>query len=163
MGFTDIKWGLYFFLEFPRENLSLAFSSLLRLPTSLGSCPFFHHQRLPALCLSDPALRHISLSTQPRKFLHLQGFMDWASQVAHWWGWWGGFTCRVGDTRDVSSIPGLGSTPEEGNGNPLQYSCLRNSMDRGAWWAAVWWACERVGHDWATEYTHTWIRWSPPN
>ena len=86
MGFTDIKRGLYFFLEFPRESLSLAFSSLLRLPTSLGSCPFFHHQRLPALCPSDPALRHISLSTQPRKFLHLQGFMDWASQVAHWWG-----------------------------------------------------------------------------
>ena len=35
------------------------------------------------------------------------------------------------------SIPGLGRSPGEGNGNPLQYSCLENSMDRGAWQAAV--------------------------
>ena len=36
-----------------------------------------------------------------------------------------------------SSIPGLGRSPAEGNGNPLQCSCLENSMDRGAWWATV--------------------------
>ena len=39
--------------------------------------------------------------------------------------------------RDVGSIPGLGRSTREGNGNPLQYSCLENSMDRGAWQAAV--------------------------
>ena len=38
---------------------------------------------------------------------------------------------------DSSLILGLGRYPGEGNGNPLQYSCLRNPMDRGAWWAAV--------------------------
>ena len=38
---------------------------------------------------------------------------------------------------DASSIPGLGRSPEEGNGNPLQYSCLENPMDRRAWWATV--------------------------
>ena len=38
---------------------------------------------------------------------------------------------------DMGSIPGLGRSPEEGNGNPLQYSCLRNPIDRGAWWATV--------------------------
>ena len=38
---------------------------------------------------------------------------------------------------DPGSIPGLGRSPGEGNGNPLQYSCLENSMDRGAWWATV--------------------------
>ena len=38
---------------------------------------------------------------------------------------------------DVCSIPGLGRSPEEGNGNPLQYSCLENSMDRGGWWATI--------------------------
>ena len=38
---------------------------------------------------------------------------------------------------EVGSIPGLGSSPGEGYGNPLQYSCLENPMDRGAWWAAV--------------------------
>ena len=38
---------------------------------------------------------------------------------------------------DVGSVPGLGRSPAEGNGNPLQYSCLGNPMDRGAWWATV--------------------------
>ena len=42
-----------------------------------------------------------------------------------------------GDVGDAGSIPGLGRSPREGNGNPLQYSCLRNPMDRGAWWAIV--------------------------
>ena len=40
----------------------------------------------------------------------------------------------AGDARDVSSIPGLGRSPGEENGNPFQYSGLENSMDRGAWW-----------------------------
>ena len=43
----------------------------------------------------------------------------------------------AGDTRDVGSIPGLGRSPGEGNGNPLQYSFLENSMDRGTWWATI--------------------------
>ena len=38
---------------------------------------------------------------------------------------------------DTSSIPGSGRSPGEGNGNPVQYSCLENSMDRGAWQATV--------------------------
>ena len=38
---------------------------------------------------------------------------------------------------DPDSIPGLRRSPGEGNGNPLQYSCLENSMDGGAWWATV--------------------------
>ena len=41
------------------------------------------------------------------------------------------------DEGDVSSIPGLGRPPGEGNGNSLQYSCLGNLMGRGAWWATV--------------------------
>ena len=42
--------------------------------------------------------------------------------------------CNVGD---LGSIPGWGRSPGEGNGSPLQYSCLENSVDRGAWWAVV--------------------------
>ena len=38
---------------------------------------------------------------------------------------------------DLGSISGSGRSPGEGNGNPLQYSCLENPMDRGAWWATV--------------------------
>ena len=43
----------------------------------------------------------------------------------------------LGDIRDVGLIPGSGGSPGEGHGNPLQYSCLENPMDRGAWWATV--------------------------
>ena len=44
---------------------------------------------------------------------------------------------NVGDIRDSGSIPGLGRSPGEGNGNSLQYSCLENPLDRGALWATV--------------------------
>ena len=44
---------------------------------------------------------------------------------------------NAGDVRDAGSIPGLGRSPGGGHGNPLQYSCLENPMDRGAWWATV--------------------------
>ena len=43
----------------------------------------------------------------------------------------------AGDVTDLCSIPGLGRSPGEGNGNPLQYSCLGNPMDRGGWRATV--------------------------
>ena len=44
---------------------------------------------------------------------------------------------NAGDARDVGSTPGSGRSPGREHGNPLQYSCLENSMDRGAWWATV--------------------------
>ena len=44
---------------------------------------------------------------------------------------------NTGDIRDVGLIPVSGRPPGEGNGTPLQYSCLENPMDRGAWWAIV--------------------------
>ena len=43
----------------------------------------------------------------------------------------------AGDIRDIGSIPGLGRSPAGGNGNPLQYPCLENPMDGGAWRATV--------------------------
>ena len=52
--------------------------------------------------------------------------------------------------RDLGLIPGLGRSPGEGNGSPLQYSCLGNPMHRGAWRATV----QRLGHDWVTEHSH---------
>ena len=44
---------------------------------------------------------------------------------------------NAGDLRDTSSIHGSGSSPGGGHSDPLQYSCLENPRDRGAWWAAV--------------------------
>ena len=46
-------------------------------------------------------------------------------------------TCNARDVGDTGSIPGLGRSPGGGHGNPLQYSCLVNLMDRGAWWTIV--------------------------
>ena len=51
----------------------------------------------------------------------------------------GGSDCKASayNAGDLGSIPGSGRSPGEGNGNPLQYSCLENPMDGGAWWATV--------------------------
>ena len=67
---------------------------------------------------------------------------DWASQVV--------LVVKdppanAGDERETGLIPGLKRSPEVANGNPLQNSCLDNSMDRGAWQATVY----RVRHDWS--------------
>ena len=57
---------------------------------------------------------------------------------------------NAGDTGDSGSIPGSGRSPGEGNGNPLQYFCLGNSMDRGAWRPTVH-GVARAGHDLVTK------------
>ena len=59
----------------------------------------------------------------------------------------------AGDTRDAGLIPRLGRSPETGNGNPLQYSCLENSMAREAWWSTVHGVAELD----VTEHIHTQI------
>ena len=53
---------------------------------------------------------------------------------------------NAGDVRHSGSVPGLGRSPGGGHDNPLQYSCLENSMDREAWLATVH-GSQRVGHD----------------
>ena len=55
------------------------------------------------------------------------------------------------NARDVGSISGSGRSPGGGNGNPLQYPCLVNCIDRGAWWATV---C-RIANSWTQLSTHT--------
>ena len=61
--------------------------------------------------------------------------------------------CNARDTRDAGLIPGSGSSPGEGHSNPLQYSCLENLMDKGAWQATVH-GVARVRHDLATKPNH---------
>ena len=55
---------------------------------------------------------------------------------------------------DPSSIPGLGRSPGEGNGNPLRYACLENPMGRGAWWSTVH-RVARLRHNLATKLPST--------
>ena len=67
------------------------------------------------------------------------------------WGFPGGSVVKklpvsAGNARDKDSIPGLGGSPGVGNDNLLQYSCLENSMDRGAWWGTVH-GPQRIGHN----------------
>ena len=77
--------------------------------------------------------------------------------LAFWFGW--DFpvgsedkasACNAGD---LGLIPGLGRSPGEGNGNPFQYSCLKNPMDRGAWWAIVHGVAK--SWTWLSNFTHT--------
>ena len=63
--------------------------------------------------------------------------------------------CNVGDR---GLIPGSGRSPREGNGNPLQYSCLENSMDGEVWHSM---RSQRVGHDWETNTWHFHSLWKP--
>ena len=62
-------------------------------------------------------------------FICYYGLLQWLSSKE--------FTCNAGGVGDAGSIPGLGRFPEEGHGNPLQYSSLEIPLDRGAWWATV--------------------------
>ena len=67
------------------------------------------------------------------------------------------FACYVGG---LSSIPGLGRSPGEGNGYPLQYSCMENPVDRGAWWATVHGVTESDTTGQVTHtHTHTLVSW----
>ena len=64
------------------------------------------------------------------------------------------FTCQAGD---MSLIFGLGRSPGKELGNPLQYFCLKNPMDRRAWWATAHGGHKRVGHNLATKQQHPFI------
>ena len=65
-------------------------------------------------------------------------------------------TYNAGDTEDADLIPGLGRSPGRENGNPLQYSCLKNSMDREAWRATVH-RLQRVGYNLATNQQQQYV------
>ena len=62
---------------------------------------------------------------------------------------------NAGHTRASGLIPGLGRLLGEGSSSPVQYSCLENSMNRGAWWAMSMGLLQRPGYDCTTEHTHT--------
>ena len=70
-------------------------------------------------------------------------------------------SANAGDTRDTGSILGSGRSPGVGNGNPLQYSCLENPIDRGAWWvidhqvAKSWTQLSLYAHTHTHTHTHT--------
>ena len=82
----------------------------------------------------------------------------WRASIGSAW-WLSGkeATCNVGPVGDAGSIPGTGRSPEAGHGNPLQYSCLKNPMERGAWWVSAyrdaksWPRLKRLSSHWLSQ------------
>ena len=93
----------------------------------------------------DPLVNKIDKNACPHGAYVLEGesgrHVSKYSVGLPWWLSGKESACQAGDS---GSIPGLGRSPGEGNGNPLQYSCLENPMDRGAWRATV----HRVAKSW---------------
>ena len=67
--------------------------------------------------------------------------------------WWLSGKESAANAEDTGSLPGLGRSSGEGNGNPFQHSCLENPMERGNWQATVLGGHKRVGHDLVTKTT----------
>ena len=90
------------------------------MEVSPPSCQLMHG--FPSFVFSQVQNSKVDASASRSFFGFLYGFPGGSAGKAS--------ACRAGD---LGSIPGLGRPPGEGNGNPLQYSCLKNPMDRGAW------------------------------
>ena len=77
--------------------------------------------------------------------------------LSNLWGFPGGSDGKASaySVGDLGLISGLGRSPGKGNGNPLQYSCLENSMDWGAWWATVHGVAKSP--TWLSDFTHSWL------
>ena len=96
---------------------------LAHLPGCGSHLVYLHHSDLKAFSLSlDPGWPGWPSGTLGSSFADRLGFPDGSGGKAS--------ACNVGD---LGLIPGLGRSPREGNGNPLQYSCPENPVDRGAW------------------------------
>ena len=126
------------------ECVAIPFSSYLPDPVIEPRSPALQAESLP----TEPPGRPIVVSMYvgyiyDQKMFGGYSVLVWASQVALVVN---NLPANAGDIRDVGSIPGLGRSPGKGHGNPLQYSCLENPMDRGAWWAIVH-RVQRVGHN----------------
>ena len=125
----------YFYIRFMLSLLNHTFSSML---LTLTLCQTFC-QHLPSFFIF---LSHELSNQQISTFLHKQG--SWLSLCSYcqlcaaesgWLSRWLSGEEPVCQAGDVNSVPGLGRFPGEGNGHPLQSSCLGNAVDGGAWWA----------------------------
>ena len=121
----------------PRHHREPAHSRGLRETIALGSSQM-QVCRYARVCAR--AHTHTHTHTHPHSILQPESlFTPSKMENMFEWSHAGGSdgkesTCNAGD---LGSIPGWGRFPGGGHGNPLQYSCLENSMDRGAWWATV--------------------------
>ena len=121
---------------------------LILLPKYLKNLPTVYHLHD---CMQRKSLRlpeakpHVSVSSLFLFLLHTSTFFTHRWSILQ--GFSGGSDGKESafNVGDLESVSGSGGSPGEGNGYPLQYSCLEHSMDRGAWWAAM--GLQRDGHD----------------
>ena len=126
-------------MEFSRQGWwnGLPFPTLGDLPD-----PGIDHVSLASSCIGRWIFHHLCHLGNPQNIKNLIYFefgmtntiCKWASEVVLVVK---NLLANAGDIRDTGSVPGSGWDPGGGNGNPLQYSCLENPMDRGAWWAST--------------------------
>ena len=145
-----IAWPLLHFhsLFIPREacgiNLSFLEPAFPQQHSARPASPFTERreEELFTVC----STQNCWVLVQTEEWDYLCNGITWASQVALVVK---NLLANAGDLRDGGLNPGLGRSPEEGHGNPLQYSCLENPMDRGAWQVTV----HRVTK------SQTWLKW----
>ena len=118
---SSISRLVVFFITFSRTDFALEGHSGYHQQTNLRLECTFQTARLPDFQVSCKNFKYICIDVQ----YGLGGASDEDPPA------------NAGDIRDVGSTPGLRRSPGGGNGNPLQYSCLENPMDRGAWLTAV--------------------------
>ena len=110
-----------------RENLYTAFKHLAQLPAGKPAMGVGGPGALlpTGTCCADHSLEHVMLLLR--------------HNIPVKWGFPGGSDGKASaySVGDLGSIPGSGRSSGEGNGNPIQYSCLESPMDGGAWWATV--------------------------
>ena len=141
----------------PGKNTRVGCHFLLQgiFPTQ-GSYPCLLHWPVSSLPLSHQGKQDLkSASTKARaQGIYRVTNEAWLEGLRYGLPWWlSGKEIRPANARDAGSVPGLGWSPEKGNGNPLQYSCLENPMNRGAWRATSM-GSQSVGHELATEHVH---------
>ena len=117
----------------------------------IPACILFFHENFLKVFLAYTAYKIFQIVKFPKFSLIFWGKHWCKSEPTQFKGFPGGSEVKASacSAGDLGSIPGLGRSPGEGNVNPLQYSCLENPMDAGAWWAIV----HRVTKsriDWAT-------------
>ena len=105
--------------------------------TEVGSCSLLQgNPPNSGIEPRSPALQADSFPAEPPG-IHLHIHISLLFYYFNWWLSSKESTCNAGNTGHIGLIPGLGRSPVGQYGNPFQYSCLENSMDRGAWQAIV--------------------------
>ena len=144
-------WSLFLFflkLQFLSPCIPLTFSGIFLTTTPGIKCIFYHGPLHVCVCVCVCVYIYIYIYIYVYIYTHIHTYVAFQIVLV--------VKNNAGDVRDEGSIPRSGRTPGIGNGNPLRYSCLENSTDRGTWQATVHRvAKELASNDFICAHTHT--------